>query len=121
MVGFIALAGVATGTGVVMLVFIDTAWKDMQAKCRSEGRLPTTTELRTSVVYGAVERVRPVAITVVTTLAALGPPMWSTGRQRDHAPHRRTDVRRHGQLRHSHPDRDPGDVSAGAGATPGAR
>lgn len=79
MVGFIALAGVATGTGVVMLVFIDTAWKDMQAKCRSEGRLPTTTELRTSVVYGAVERVRPVAITVVTTLAALGPPMWSTG------------------------------------------
>jgi Cu(I)/Ag(I) efflux system membrane protein CusA/SilA len=78
-VGFIALAGVAAETGVVMLVYIDNAWKEVQERCRAAGRLPTRTELYDAVVYGAVERVRPKIMTVVTTIAALAPVMWATG------------------------------------------
>ena len=78
-VGFIALAGVAAETGVVMLVYIDNAWKDVQARCQAARRLPTSTELYDAVVYGAVERVRPKIMTVVTTIAALAPVMWATG------------------------------------------
>ena len=62
-VGFIALAGVAAETGVVMLVYIDNAWKDVQARCQAARRLPTSTELYDAVVYGAVERVRPKIMT----------------------------------------------------------
>jgi copper/silver efflux system protein len=78
-VGFIALAGVAAETGVVMLVYIDNAWKEVQERCKAAGRLPTATELYDAVVYGAVERVRPKVMTVVTTMAALAPVMWATG------------------------------------------
>jgi copper/silver efflux system protein len=78
-VGFIALAGVAAETGVVMLVYIDNAWKEVQATCKAAGRLPTRAELHEAVVYGAVERVRPKIMTVVTTIAALAPVMWATG------------------------------------------
>jgi Cu(I)/Ag(I) efflux system membrane protein CusA/SilA len=78
-VGFIALAGVAAETGVVMLVYIDNAWKEVREKCRAAGRLPTRQELHDAVVYGAVERVRPKIMTVVTTMAALAPVMWATG------------------------------------------
>jgi Cu(I)/Ag(I) efflux system membrane protein CusA/SilA len=78
-VGFIALAGVAAETGVVMLVYIDNAWKDVQERCKAAGRLPTMAELYDAVAYGAVERVRPKIMTVVTTIAALAPVMWSTG------------------------------------------
>ena len=78
-VGFIALAGVAAETGVVMLVYIDNAWKEVQAKCQAVHRLPTSNELYDAVVYGAVERVRPKIMTVVTTIAALAPVMWATG------------------------------------------
>jgi Cu(I)/Ag(I) efflux system membrane protein CusA/SilA len=78
-VGFVALAGVAAETGVVMLVYIDNAWKEVQEKCKAAGRLPTASELYDAVVYGAVERVRPKIMTVVTTIAALAPVMWATG------------------------------------------
>ncbi len=77
-VGFIALAGVAAETGVVMLVYIDNAWKDTLARCT---RRPAAdgAELYDAVMHGAVERVRPKIMTVVTTIAALAPVMWSTG------------------------------------------
>jgi Cu(I)/Ag(I) efflux system membrane protein CusA/SilA len=78
-VGFIALAGVAAETGVVMLVYIDNAWKDTLARCAAAGRSPTMAELYDAVMHGAVERVRPKIMTVVTTIAALAPVMWSTG------------------------------------------
>jgi len=78
-VGFIALAGVAAETGVLMVVYIDNAWKDVQARCQAAGRLPTFAELHEAVVYGAVERVRPKVMTVVTTIAALAPVMWASG------------------------------------------
>ncbi len=78
-VGFIGLAGIATSTGIVMLVYIDNAWREVCERCRVEGRAPTAAELHAAVVYGAVERVRPKMMTVVTTIAALGAVMWSTG------------------------------------------
>jgi Cu(I)/Ag(I) efflux system membrane protein CusA/SilA len=78
-VGFIALAGVAAETGVVMIVYLNNAWDEVKGLCRSEGRRPTFAELHGAVVAGAVERVRPKIMTVVTTIAALVPIMWIDG------------------------------------------
>ena len=78
-VGFIALAGVAAETGVVMIVYIQNAWNDTVERLAAEGRSPTPQDLHAAVVHGAVERVRPKMMTVVTTIAALAPIMWSTG------------------------------------------
>ena len=78
-VGFIALAGVAAETGVVMLVYLDNAWEAMRAHCRSEGRRPGPADLYEAVMEGAVGRVRPKIMTVVTTMAGLMPIMWDSG------------------------------------------
>ncbi len=78
-VGFIALAGVAAETGVVMLVYIDQAWRAARERCAAAGRRPGSADLNAAVMYGAVERVRPKMMTVVTTIAALAPIMWATG------------------------------------------
>ncbi len=74
-VGFIALAGLAAETGVVMLVYLDEA-RDRWAR---EGRLKTAADVRAAVIEGAVERVRPKLMTVTTTVIGLLPIMWSTG------------------------------------------
>jgi len=78
-VGFIALAGVAAETGVVMVVYLNSAWEEAKQRAAAEGRRPTLVELGDAVTAGAVERVRPKVMTVVTTIAALGPIMWSVG------------------------------------------
>ncbi len=78
-VGFIALAGVAAQTGVVMLIYLDQAWEEVKAKCREAGRAPQASDLFDAVMEGAVERVRPKMMTVVTIMAALLPILWSTG------------------------------------------
>ncbi|HMZ00826.1 MAG TPA: CusA/CzcA family heavy metal efflux RND transporter, partial [Burkholderiaceae bacterium] len=78
-VGFIALAGVAAETGVVMLIYLDHAWQAAQARCHSEGRTPTADDLYAAVMEGAVERVRPKMMTVVAIMAGLLPIMWGTG------------------------------------------
>jgi Cu(I)/Ag(I) efflux system membrane protein CusA/SilA len=78
-VGFIALAGVAAETGVVMLIYLDHAWEAVQAKCKDEGRTPTAGDLYAAVMEGAVERVRPKMMTVVAIMAGLLPIMWGTG------------------------------------------
>ncbi|HEY8710497.1 MAG TPA: efflux RND transporter permease subunit [Burkholderiaceae bacterium] len=78
-VGFIALAGVAAETGVVMLIYLDQAWTEAQARCRSQGRTPTAADLYGAVMEGAVERVRPKMMTVVAIMAGLLPIMWGTG------------------------------------------
>jgi Cu(I)/Ag(I) efflux system membrane protein CusA/SilA len=74
-VGFIALAGVAAETGVVMLIYLDHAWVTQQ-KSAVVARLP---ELYAAVMEGAVERVRPKMMTVTAIMAGLLPIMWSTG------------------------------------------
>ena len=78
-VGFIALAGVAAETGVVMLIYLDHAWEAARARCRGENRIPTAADLYAAVMEGAVERVRPKMMTVVAIMAGLLPIMWGTG------------------------------------------
>ncbi|MDO9200285.1 MAG: efflux RND transporter permease subunit [Hydrogenophaga sp.] len=78
-IGFIALAGVAAETGVVMLIYLDQAWEAIKLKCRSEGREPGAVDLYAAVMEGAVERVRPKMMTVVSTMAGLLPIMWVSG------------------------------------------
>ena len=78
-VGFIALAGVAAETGVVMLIYLDHAWRDAQARCAAAGRAPGVTDLYDAIMHGAVERVRPKMMTVVAIMAGLLPIMWGTG------------------------------------------
>lgn len=78
-VGFIALAGVAAETGVVMLIFLDQAWRELCATRQRENKVPTTLDLYNAIMEGAVDRVRPKIMTVVTIMAGLLPIMWSTG------------------------------------------
>ncbi|HRO36022.1 CusA/CzcA family heavy metal efflux RND transporter [Thauera sp.] len=78
-VGFIALAGVAAETGVIMLIYLDQAWQEMRARCRAEGRAPGVAELHRAIMEGAVERVRPKMMTVVTIMAGLLPILWGSG------------------------------------------
>jgi len=78
-VGFIALAGVAAETGVVMLIYLDHAWEDVKTKCREAGRTPNATDLYAAIMEGAVERVRPKMMTVVAIMAGLLPIMWGSG------------------------------------------
>jgi len=78
-VGFIALAGVAAETGVIMLIYLDHAWEDVKAKCRASGTIPNAADLYEAVMEGAVERVRPKMMTVVAIMAGLLPILWGTG------------------------------------------
>jgi copper/silver efflux system protein len=78
-VGFIALAGVAAETGVVMLIYLDHALTDRRARCASEGRAFTHEDLRAAIMQGAVERVRPKMMTVTAIIAGLLPILWSHG------------------------------------------
>ena len=78
-VGFIALAGVAAETGVIMLIYLDHAWEAIKVKCRAAGREPGVADLYEAVMEGAVERVRPKMMTVVAIMAGLLPIMWGTG------------------------------------------
>ena len=78
-VGFIALAGVAAETGVIMLIYLDHAWEGVKVNCRALGREPGVGDLYEAVMEGAVERVRPKMMTVVAIMAGLLPIMWGTG------------------------------------------
>lgn len=78
-VGFIALAGVAAETGVIMLIYLDQAWKERRSACQAENRDLTRTDLHQAIMVGAVERVRPKMMTVVAIMAGLVPILWSTG------------------------------------------
>ena len=70
-IGFIALAGLAAEFGVVMLVYLRHA---------IERHAPRTDdELRAAIDEGAVQRVRPKAMTVAVVLGGLAPLMWSEG------------------------------------------
>lgn len=73
--GFIALAGVAAETGVVMLIYLDHAY---QAR-KMSGRLRSLADLRDAIVEGAVLRVRPKIMTVTAIIAGLLPILWSHG------------------------------------------
>jgi Cu(I)/Ag(I) efflux system membrane protein CusA/SilA len=74
-IGFIALAGVAAETGVVMLLYLDHAHRDAEAR----GILRSRAEVDRAVERGAVERVRPKMMTVTAIMAGLIPILWSQG------------------------------------------
>jgi Cu(I)/Ag(I) efflux system membrane protein CusA/SilA len=78
-VGFIALAGVATETGVIMLIYLDHAWEYQKRKALAEGRAVTRSDLSAAIMEGAVERVRPKMMTVIAIMAGLVPILWSHG------------------------------------------
>ncbi|MCB4824851.1 efflux RND transporter permease subunit [Roseicella aerolata] len=78
-VGFIALAGVAAETGVIMLIYLDHALDAARERCRAEGRPLSQSDLRHAIMEGAVERVRPKMMTVTAIMAGLLPILWSTG------------------------------------------
>ncbi|MBF0260996.1 MAG: efflux RND transporter permease subunit [Magnetococcales bacterium] len=78
-VGFIALAGVAAETGVVMLIYLEHAWEAIRAERAQEGVPVTRADLHAAIMEGAVERVRPKMMTVVAIMAGLLPILWSTG------------------------------------------
>ena len=78
-VGFIALAGVAAETGVIMLIYLDHALEAIKARRQAANEPLTRADIHAAVMEGAVERVRPKMMTVVAIMAGLLPIMWSHG------------------------------------------
>ena len=78
-VGFIALAGVAAETGVIMLIYLDHALEARRKAADAEGAVLTRDDLYAAIMEGAVERVRPKMMTVVAIMAGLLPILWSHG------------------------------------------
>jgi Cu(I)/Ag(I) efflux system membrane protein CusA/SilA len=75
-VGFIALAGVAAETGVIMLIYLDEAYSK---KLFDKGKDITRQDVYDAVLFGAVERVRPKIMTVSAIMAGLLPIFWGHG------------------------------------------
>lgn len=78
-VGFIALAGVAAETGVVMLIYLQQAMAEVKAERVRQKRTFTRDDLYRAIMVGAVDRVRPKMMTVIAIMAGLVPIMWSAG------------------------------------------
>ena len=78
-VGFIALAGVAAETGVVMLIYLDQAYQEQLQDCQQEKRVFNELDLYKALITGAAERLRPKVMTVTAIMAGLLPILWSTG------------------------------------------
>ncbi|HUL36383.1 MAG TPA: efflux RND transporter permease subunit, partial [Thermodesulfobacteriota bacterium] len=74
-VGLIALMGVDAETGMFMLLYLDLAHKEAEAK----GKMRNWDDLREAIVEGAVKRLRPKVMTVGVMFMGLIPIMWSTG------------------------------------------
>ncbi len=77
-VGFIALAGVAVEIGVVMLVYLNQAYKH-HIEDKGHEFIPTVAELKDAVIDGALMRVRPIMMTVAAIIAGLLPIMLGSG------------------------------------------
>jgi Cu(I)/Ag(I) efflux system membrane protein CusA/SilA len=74
-VGLIAVAGVAAETGIVMVVYLDEAFE----RYMREGRIRKSADVDAAVVEGASARVRPLLMTVATTVLGLLPLLWEAG------------------------------------------
>ena len=74
-VGLIAVAGVAAETGIVMVVYLDEAF----ARYQAEGRIRKPEDVDAAVIEGASARVRPLVMTVATTVLGLLPLLWEAG------------------------------------------
>lgn len=78
-VGFIALAGVAVEIGVIMLVYLNQAYKEMLAKCSDKGMAVTREAILQAILHGAGLRVRPVMMTAAAIIVGLLPILYGTG------------------------------------------
>ncbi len=78
-VGLIALAGVAVETGVIMIVYLDQAWKRLLNELPADTRVPSRDAIRTAILDGAVLRVRPVLMTASATIVGLLPILFGNG------------------------------------------
>ncbi len=78
-VGFIAGAGVAAQTGVVMRLNLGRALEDARTRCKEQRRAVTTADFQAAIMFGAVKRVRPKMMTVTAIIAGLLPIHWSAG------------------------------------------
>nr|WP_298379408.1 efflux RND transporter permease subunit [uncultured Halomonas sp.] len=78
-VGFIALAGVAVEIGVIMLVYLNQAYREMLERCQSHDVEPRAETLRHAVLHGAGLRVRPVMMTAAAVIVGLLPIMYGSG------------------------------------------
>ena len=76
-VGFIALAGVAAETGVIMLQYLQQSYQ--QAVQDAAGGQLTKSRLKQALLEGAVRRVRPVMMTAIATIVGLLPVMYGSG------------------------------------------
>ena len=79
LVGFIALAGVAVETAIVMIVYLNLALRRYQAERAAEGKRLSAEDVREAIVEGALLRLRPKAMTVATIFAGLLPIMIGSG------------------------------------------
>ncbi|MGB7390459.1 efflux RND transporter permease subunit, partial [Marinomonas sp.] len=78
-VGFIALAGVAVEIGVIMLVYLNQAWRDAKQECADNNTQPNVETLYHAVLHGAGMRVRPVMMTAAAIIIGLLPILYGTG------------------------------------------
>ncbi len=74
-VGLIALMGVDAETGMFMLLYLEIAYHEAQAK----GLMRNKEDLKEAILHGAVKRLRPKVMTVGVMFMGLVPIMWSTG------------------------------------------
>ena len=74
-VGFIALAGVSAEIGVIMLTYLDQAFKDKV----NRGEMLTLGDLKKAIYEGTAQRIRPISMTVTAIIVGLLPIMWAHG------------------------------------------
>lgn len=78
-VGFIALFGIAVETGIVMVIYLNDAMKQLVHEKGNSGATITKEDLRQYVIYGAAKRLRPKLMTVCVSLFGLVPVLWAGG------------------------------------------
>lgn len=78
-VGFIALAGVAIEIGVLMLVYLNQSYQQIQATLPDSSQALNKQQLMQAIEQGAGMRIRPIVMTVATVILGLLPVIFGTG------------------------------------------
>lgn len=78
-VGFIALFGIAVETGIVMVIYLNDAMKQLVTEKGNSSGTITPEDLRQYVIHGAAKRLRPKLMTVCVSLFGLVPVLWASG------------------------------------------
>jgi Cu(I)/Ag(I) efflux system membrane protein CusA/SilA len=74
-VGMIAVAGLAVELGLLMMLYLDLAWREQHRA----GAIRSRTDLAAVIAQGASQRIRPILMTELTLLLSLTPILFSTG------------------------------------------